>query len=38
MYIACMLGAFGRKKRPSKPLELEIQMVVSHHVDAGKRT
>jgi hypothetical protein len=31
-----MLGAQGSKKRVSEPLELELQVLVSHHMDAGK--
>lgn len=30
-----MPGARGGQKNVSDPLELEIQMTVSHHVDAG---
>ena len=31
-----MPGAYGVQKRVLDPLELELQTVVSHHVDAGK--
>ena len=31
----CMSGACEDQKRALDPLELELQIVVSHHVDAG---
>lgn len=30
----CMPGALGGQKTVSEPLELELQVVVSHHVGA----
>lgn len=30
-----VLGAFGDKNLASHPLELELQVAVSHHMDAG---
>lgn len=38
MYFACMHGVHGGQKGASEPLELELQMVASHHVDAGNWT
>lgn len=37
MYI-CVSGALGRQKSKTDPLELELQMLVSHHVDSGSET
>lgn len=31
----CVPGAWGGQKKASGPLELESQMVLSHHVEAG---
>ena len=31
----CVLGALVGQTRVSDPLELELQMVVNHHVGAG---
>ena len=40
MYVCvpCVPGAGGGQKRASYLLELELQMVVNHHVGAGKQT
>ena len=35
LFITCMPGAHGIRKRASDPLELELQMVVSHCVVLG---
>ena len=35
MDIICVSGTRGGQKRVSDLLELELRMVVSHHVDAG---
>lgn len=37
MYI-CVSGALGCQKSKTDPLELELQMLVSHHVDSGNET
>ena len=36
--VLCLCSACRDQKRPSTSLELELQMVVSHHVGAGNRT
>jgi hypothetical protein len=38
VYHLSMCSSHGDQKRESDALELEFQMVVSHHVDAGNRT
>lgn len=38
MYTTCMPGARGGQKRMSDPLELELQMVESHHVVLGNKS
>ena len=38
LYTTFTLGAHGDQKRPSDALELELQVVVSHHVGARNRT
>jgi hypothetical protein len=35
MCTMCMLGGHGGQQRASDPLELELGMIVSCHVDAG---
>lgn len=37
MYTVCMTGAQEDQRRALDPLELELQMVVSRHVDAGNQ-
>ena len=37
MYNVCVFGAGKGHKRVLKPLELEVQMVVSHHVPVGNQ-
>lgn len=32
----CVLGACEGQKRVQDPLELELGMIVSHHVDVGE--
>lgn len=36
--ITCMSGAYSGQKRVLDPLELELQMDVSHHMDVGNYT
>lgn len=38
MCVMCMPGAHGDQKKVLGPLELELQVFVSHHVDAGNLT
>ena len=35
---SCVFGACGGQKRALDALELELQMVVSHHMGAGNQT
>ena len=35
VHVLCECGTSGGQKRALDPLELELQMVVSHHVAAG---
>lgn len=37
MCTTCIVNARGGQKRASHPLEMEIQEVMSHHMDAGRR-
>lgn len=36
LYTICMFGACGGQKRVSGPVELELEKVVSHHMDAAQ--
>ena len=38
MHTTCVIGALKAKKKASDLLELELWMVVNHHVGAGNRT
>lgn len=38
LYTMCVSGAHGVLKRASDSLELELQMVVGHHVGARNQT
>lgn len=38
MCVTCVPGIQGSKKRALGPLELDLWMIVSHHVDAGNQT
>jgi hypothetical protein len=38
MCTMCLPNACRGQKRESDPLELELEMVVSHHVSAGPRS
>jgi hypothetical protein len=38
MCTICVPGALGSQKGEMDPLELELWMVVNHHVGAGNRT
>jgi hypothetical protein len=35
--VQCVSGAHRGRKRPSDLMELELQLVVSHHVSAGNQ-
>lgn len=38
MCVTCVPGIQGSKKRSLGPLELDLWMIVSHHVDVGNQT
>ena len=37
-FATCMPGAYGGEKKTSDPLDLELEKVISCHVDAGNGT
>ena len=38
MYVSVHIDVYRGQKKVLDPLELGLQMIVSHHVDAGPRT
>jgi hypothetical protein len=38
IHTTCMSGACGGQKQKPGPLEMELQMIVSHHVGARNQT